>query len=591
MPTPATNVDVARALHEGWKGGLSERAAGDVVFSRDYLHGMSELTGRAPGLVCRTRSSTHSLRPTRGPIKNAAHLALIEAIRKSPTVRLSDETVARMMAEHHVPTALEAAVPTAPASPVFPETTPHAIPSAIPQTEAIPANTIYEVKSGDSLTQIMKSKLPALSSLTDEKENVIQNFIHKLSPEDMKRIGIPDPDHIEVGSQIDMKVLNEILESKRISGESLIAHAQHLAGTSPSGTPVSQGVVSATQETLGNASKFSDIQVESVQKAILSAKSNGLVPDELLQGSRASDAKAYMEYMHATDLSEKQKIAEVLGTTTSDMDKKISGILSDPTAPKGTAIPPETPVSAAHAPVKSDVPQPSASSPEKVLSTIPLDRPRAESLAQEYLMKDMTDIRTGKPYPLWLEMKQYSAKDILTLRQDRVEPAMWQKIVTIRKYVADQGFTQEHQIAPLEKETLEAFLRRGHTQHVMEFGTRGSSSSAVGTLAPVPSRVLSETQVPHVPPRAPGEIVRLPRPDNKGVFDSGRNLPNTPPEQVSTPRIHSPSYPPSEIDTNKEVVLLCTQVLPRRDQEYPTESLPQVPVNPGPYQYRRLPPP
>ncbi len=83
----------------------------------------------------------------------------------------------------------------------------------------------------------------------DQQENAIQNLIHKLTPEQMKEIGITDVSHIEVGQVIRIDKINDMLGSAKlmnINGESLINHAQHLGDVK-----VGNGSIDAEAASLG----------------------------------------------------------------------------------------------------------------------------------------------------------------------------------------------------------------------------------------------------------------------------------------------------------------------------------------------------
>jgi hypothetical protein len=63
-----------------------------------------------------------------------------------------------------------------------------------------------------------------------QQENIIQNFIRSLSPEETRAIGITNVNEIAIGQHIKLDMLNELLESKQIGGENIIAHAATLDG-------------------------------------------------------------------------------------------------------------------------------------------------------------------------------------------------------------------------------------------------------------------------------------------------------------------------------------------------------------------------
>ncbi len=101
--------------------------------------------------------------------------------------------------------------------------------AALPPPETVASS--YVVASGDNFTRILKANIPELKALSPlAQENVIQNFIHSLSLEEMKTIGITDVNKIQIGQNIHLDMLNEILLHKNVGGENIITHAQHLEG-------------------------------------------------------------------------------------------------------------------------------------------------------------------------------------------------------------------------------------------------------------------------------------------------------------------------------------------------------------------------
>ena len=485
----------------GWDSPLVQKSLTDPVFTKDYVHGMSIFTGRTESVGMSDAELNALLATDDVPGRETAHQALIVAMRNSPT-RLSDESVAKIMLEHRVPSGVESTVVAAATAPRVSgaEVAPVALPAA------------YLVKGGDNLSLILKDHIPALKGLSSgAQENVIQNFLRSQSPEQLRALGIADPNSLVIDQPINLEQLNAALSAQQIQGESLVAHAQRLSGE------------------------------VSAPVAAPAAVSEVLPPPQ--SGSAAPVA------------------TEAVGAP------------SVPKAPVAEVMEPQ-PV----APVK-----PALSNGSEVAG---IDRPRALTLAEEYITKDMTDPRTGKFSPLWLEGKGFNAKFIMTLKESDVTPELWQKVLAIRKYTTAQGFDASHQIIPTEKETLEEFFRRGHAERVLQDGERGARtvvSSAAIRQAPVVTQ-------PAPAPRATApafEPTRLPRPNPNVEI----NTPVVPPAApVATPTPVAPSSAGYQYRSMNDGAPDASEYRAAPPQaQAPMEQIPPQGGTPGGYQYRRLP--
>lgn len=83
----------------------------------------------------------------------------------------------------------------------------------------------YEVKNGDNMYTIIKDKFPEIANLEGGRQtNAIENILAEL-----KNNG-EDVDSLNIGDEIDLDVIKEIIETKEIRGEGLIDHANNLDG-------------------------------------------------------------------------------------------------------------------------------------------------------------------------------------------------------------------------------------------------------------------------------------------------------------------------------------------------------------------------
>ncbi len=106
--------------------------------------------------------------------------------------------------------------------------------------------------------------------------------------------------------------------------------------------------------------------------------------------------------------------------------------------------------------------------PTKVESVVPYDK--AHELAEKYIMEDMAKERQD-----WLLLHDQEAQNILAYTRENVGQRngaldSWSSIARIQEYVKAQGFTKEAGYTPQEGESLEQFLVRAHTEHLMKEG-------------------------------------------------------------------------------------------------------------------------
>ncbi len=480
------------SMQNGWDSPLVQKSLMDPVFTKDYVHGMSIFTNRSETVGMSDTELNALLATDDVPGREGAHRALVEAMRQSST-RLSDEGVAKIMTEHRIPT-IGAAVST---------------PSA-PAEVAPLAVAAHEVQSGENLSTIMRSNLPALKGLSSGvQENVIQNFLKTQTPEQLRAIGIANPNQLVVGQSIDLKQLNAALLEQKIQGVSLVDHAKSLY----EGTPIPHAPTAPTAEV-----------------ATPSAPTASTVAQEVVPPSTSGSV-----------------VAEQAAP-------------SVPTAKTTPAFDggPETAV---------------------------IDRPRALTLAEEYITKDMTDPRTGKLSPLWVEGKGFNAQFVMTSKESDVTPELWKKILAVRKYTAAQGFDEAHRITPNKDETLEQFFRRAHAERIMQDGERGARLAAAAkatiTAAPETPKPSPTAEIP----RATGPVVeptRLPRPNPNVEI----NTPVVPPA-ASTPAPAGYQYRSIAQGAGAE---MPPPRIPAQEVPPPAQQPPYMETPPSSgYQYRRLP--
>ncbi|MBI3671428.1 hypothetical protein HY249_01380 [Candidatus Azambacteria bacterium] len=102
-----------------------------------------------------------------------------------------------------------------------------------PDVNKTTAEAVYEAKSGDSLWKII-GNMDELKDLEGgQKSNAIANIIEavKKDPEALKALGFESPesiDHLEVGQEMDIAKMKEILGSAEVNGEHIVEHAQNL---------------------------------------------------------------------------------------------------------------------------------------------------------------------------------------------------------------------------------------------------------------------------------------------------------------------------------------------------------------------------
>lgn len=89
----------------------------------------------------------------------------------------------------------------------------------------------HKVKSGETLWKILKGNIPEIEKLgrSGMKDNVIANLIEEIkkSPQDYG-ITSGEINTLKIGDNINLEKIQDLLESKKIGGESLIKHTEEL---------------------------------------------------------------------------------------------------------------------------------------------------------------------------------------------------------------------------------------------------------------------------------------------------------------------------------------------------------------------------
>jgi hypothetical protein len=217
--------------------------------------------------------------------------------------------------------------------------------------------------------------------------------------------------------------------------------------------------------------------------------------------------------------------------------------------------------------------------------TAVIDRPRALTLAEEYITKDMTDPRTGKLSPLWVEGKGFNAQFIMTSKESDVTPELWKKIMAVRKYTAAQGFDEAHRITPNKEETLEQFFRRAHAERIMQDGERGARLAAAAKA--------TITAAPETPKPSPSAAI--PRPTGPVVEPTRLPRPN-PNVEINTPVVSPAASTPAPAGYQYRSIAqgagaeMPPPRIPAQEVPPPAQQPPYMETPPSSgYQYRRLP--
>ena len=354
------------------------------------------------------------------------------------------------------------------------------------------AALVYGVRSGDNLSHIMKAQLSIFKDLTPvQQENVIQNFIHTLSPQELKEIGITDVNHIDVGQQIHVDRLNEILAAKRIDGEDLITHAQHLNGG------VSEAVATSTPGS-GAVSEVAPVGEGGIRELTLSP----LSPEDATQiesalGRSLSGSESHVLHslkglapLAETD-AQKQTLAEALNHLQKEMQAsggrpltmvEMQRILHEHNGLDAQIKFPEVvqqPLSnvvtetASSTPLPRGIPEGHIEGWKYLPESVRMEE--SATLGRYYLESDMDHLFGkdvfGNPAKEWLQIRELSAEEIFGAHANEFHSNNL-SILNIQDYVKAEGFTIENGYIPNKDESIEQFLQRVHATRVLVGGPR-----------------------------------------------------------------------------------------------------------------------
>jgi hypothetical protein len=349
----------------------------------------------------------------------------------------------------------------------------------IPPSGGEVAALVYNVKPGENLSVIMKEHLSIFNDLTPkQQENVIQNFIHDLSPEEMKAIGITDVHQVNVGQRIQLDKLNEILASKRIGDKDLFGHAEQLftrtpdevLGVSGEGirevvwSPLSPEDTAYVEGALGRTLSGSESHV------LHSVKGLALLPESDTDRETLAAALDHLQKeMQATGgrqltMAEMQRILH----EHNGLDAKI-------TFPETASlhIPDVGTETASSTPLPTEIPKEHIVNWQELSPGMKLQE--ATVLGKTYLEADAGNLYGkdvfGNLAKEWVFVRGQSAETVFSSENGEIFSSD-SAIRKIQEYAAAEGFTEEHGYIPHTGETVGEFLRRAHMLRVLAGGPR-----------------------------------------------------------------------------------------------------------------------
>ncbi len=344
--------------------------------------------------------------------------------------------------------------------------------------------------------------------------------------------------------------------------------------------------VPVTPERLPGARGYSSSDIERVRAGIM-ARTDPRLPAFFMENQNRADARAFAEYMTATDPVVRHRIATTIGLTERDMNARISELMRGGGA-QGAAsaaageVRPLAPAQAASANVSRPETAASAASapriPNEVIET--MEPSRASAFARRYVEEDMSS-RTlgaaGQPRPEWAYLRGRSAERVLTETREaalerRGGADEWTAISRMQDYARATGLIGRQGIAPRADETLEEYFVRAHAARLATTGESARMSLPGSDAVAIPTEVArNETPsaapvevVPPLPPRTP--TAPLPRPET------------TPPPVRYEPAPYRPFGAPAE-----------APVVPRPPAPPPVEAaIPRAPES-APIRYEPAP--
>ena len=383
------------------------------------------------------------------------HAALIVEMKKSPTP-LSHERIAEILGRGAK----------APATPPWLAPNEEIVPwdkPGLPKTgEAVQT---YTVRAGDNFTNILKANVAELKGLpTSAQENAVQNLLKRLSPEELKEVGLDgDPNKLAVGQTIDLNRVAQFLHGKKVGGITIIERAGQLAGGAASEAP-KPGVVGGAE--------FGKFIVTPEGKQWLGTP-EGKAWDEV---SRAFAENKNLSQDEITAILQKHGLPPDWGNF------KISPEVAPQVTPEAAGAD-EIERLIREYEAKGAAPEGRA-----------LWGQLSESSKQEYVVEaiprqmheDMGKLFIRGPFEEWpkewLSVRGRDAVELLSQTEKTVYRPLprsteevasgyqWSIAEKIQKYINEHGLTREKGFIPHEKETVEEFVKRALGERVLREG-------------------------------------------------------------------------------------------------------------------------
>lgn len=100
---------------------------------------------------------------------------------------------------------------------------------------------LVHIEKGDNINEIITHNIKGLNHLSNNaKENVISNFLNRLRPEQLKEIGIANPQSLKVGETINLEAMQKYFDNTRINGRTLVENARIVTGDKPLSAQLTQ---------------------------------------------------------------------------------------------------------------------------------------------------------------------------------------------------------------------------------------------------------------------------------------------------------------------------------------------------------------
>ncbi|OGZ18436.1 MAG: hypothetical protein A2494_02875 [Candidatus Lloydbacteria bacterium RIFOXYC12_FULL_46_25] len=396
-------------------------------FNDTISHVIGANTTRAPLSI----EELYALRQTAGlegpeGLNTEAHSILIAEMSKSKDA-LSNEAIERIMANYKNYVSGVIDTPSVEVAPPIDLESGSALSGTIAARVLESTPKVYAAESGDTLTSILKehvSEVRALSS--DGQENAIQNFLRSLSPEDLREIGVTDPDKIAIGQSLNLEKVVQLLHEKQVGGVDILKHAEIL--TTPKGEIFESGV-------MDQSGVATDAAPGIVQDAVTPSSPEAVTPPRETPGM-----------LHMPSREE-----AVVGSGSDTSEHITSARVNWQSLPESTRL------------------------------------LEADTTAQQYLENDIATLYGPKSkfgyFPReWTSIAARNANAVLTQTKetdpssllsdaDEIPPGYeWANVGKMQQYLREQGFTKENGFVPKEKESIAEFIKRAHAAKIMNEG-------------------------------------------------------------------------------------------------------------------------